>query len=101
MRYEFIIRGSLSEAVMAALPELSSTPYPTGGTVLFGPVQDEADVATLFARFADLGLSVVEMRRLPDLPLRCPQRAAVEPSSDAVNICSKWPSEPALSELGG
>ena len=66
MQYEFIIRGSLSEAVMAALPELSSTPYPTGGTVLFGPVQDEADVATLFARFADLGLSVVEMRRLPD-----------------------------------
>jgi hypothetical protein len=29
-------------------------------------VQDEADVATLLARFADLGLSVVEMRRLPD-----------------------------------
>ena len=45
---------------------LSSTPYPTGGTVLFGPVQDEADVATLLARFADLGLSVVEMRPLPD-----------------------------------
>ena len=56
MRYEFIIRGSVSEDVMAALPELSSTPYPTGGTVLFGPVQDESDV----------GLSVVEMRRLPD-----------------------------------
>jgi len=34
--------------------------------VLFGPVQDEADVATLLARLADLGLSVVEMRRLPD-----------------------------------
>jgi hypothetical protein len=66
MRYEFIIRGSLSEDVMGALPELSSTPYPTGGTVLFGPVRDEADVATLLARFADLGLSVVEMRRLPD-----------------------------------
>ena len=47
MRYEFIIKGSLSDDVMAALPELSSTPYPTGGTVLFGPVQDEADVATL------------------------------------------------------
>ena len=66
MRYEFIIQGSLSEDVMAALPELSSTAYPTGGTVLFGPVQDEADVATLLARFADFGLSVVEMRRLPD-----------------------------------
>ena len=66
MRYEFIIRGSLSEDLMAALPELSSTPYPTGGTALFGPVQDEADVATLLARFADMGLSVIEMRPLPD-----------------------------------
>ncbi len=66
MRYEFIIRGSVSDDVMAALPELSSTPYPTGGTVLFGPVQDESDVSSLLARFSDLGLSVVEMRRLPD-----------------------------------
>jgi len=66
MRYEFIIRGSVSDDVMAALPELSSTPYPTGGTILFGPVQDESDVSSLLARFSDLGLSVVEMRRLPD-----------------------------------
>jgi hypothetical protein len=66
MRYEFIIRGSVSEDVMAGLPELSSTPYPTGGTVLFGPVRDESDVSSLLARFSDLGLSVVEMRRLPD-----------------------------------
>ncbi len=66
MRYEFIIRGSLAQDVMAALPELSSTPSPTGETVLFGPVQDEAAVASMLARFADLGRSVVEMRRLPD-----------------------------------
>jgi hypothetical protein len=56
----------VSEDVMAGLPELSSTPYPTGGTVLFGPVRDESDVSSLLARFSDLGLSVVEMRRLPD-----------------------------------
>jgi hypothetical protein len=66
MRYEFIVRGAVSDDVLAAFPELSSTPYPTGGTVLFGPVQDEADVSSLLARFSDLGLSVVEMRRLPD-----------------------------------
>jgi hypothetical protein len=29
-------------------------------------VQEEPDVATRLARFADLGLSVVEIRRLPD-----------------------------------
>jgi hypothetical protein len=66
MRYEFIVRGSVSDDVMADLPDLSSTPYPTGGTVLFGPVRDESDVSSLLARFSDLGLSVVEMRRLPD-----------------------------------
>jgi hypothetical protein len=66
MRYEFIIRGSVSDDILASLPELSATPYPTGGTVLFGPVQDESDVSSLLARFSDLGLSVVEMRRLPD-----------------------------------
>ncbi|GAA4397642.1 hypothetical protein GCM10023168_02800 [Fodinibacter luteus] len=66
MRYEFIIMGSVSDDILAAFPELSSTPYPTGGTALYGPVRDEADVSSLLARFGDLGLSVVEMRRLPD-----------------------------------
>jgi len=62
----FIVSGSVSDDVMAALPELRATPYPTGGTVLFGPVRDVADISTLLARIADLGLSVVEMRPLPD-----------------------------------
>lgn len=66
MRYEFIVNGSVSDVVMAALPELRSAPYPTGGTVLFGPVRDASDVSSLLARFSDLGLSVVEMRPLPD-----------------------------------
>ncbi len=66
MRYQFIVSGSVSDEAMAALPELRATPYPTGGTVLFGPVRDVADISTLLARIADLGLSVVEMRPLPD-----------------------------------
>jgi len=66
MRYEFIVRGTLPEDAVAELPELSSTSYPTGGTALFGPVRDEADVSSLLARLHDLGLSVVEMRQLPD-----------------------------------
>ena len=66
LRYEFIVQGSVSDDLMAALPELQAAPYPTGGTVLFGPVRDASDVSTLMARFADLGLSVVEMRPLPD-----------------------------------
>ena len=66
MRYEFIVRDTLSDDAVTELPELSSTPYPTGGTALFGPVRDAADVESLLARLVDLGLSVVEMRQLPD-----------------------------------
>lgn len=66
MRYEFIVKGTISRAVEAALPETSSAPYPPGGTALFGLERDDADVMTMFARIGGLGLSVVEIRRLPD-----------------------------------
>ena len=66
MRYQFIVAGRLSDDLTAALPELTAMPYATGGTSLFGPVIDEADVSTLLARMQDLGLSVVEVRPLPD-----------------------------------
>ncbi len=66
MRYEFIVAGTVTEAAEAELPEMSSAPYPTGGTTLFGPLQDEADALSLLARINALGLAVVEMRQLPD-----------------------------------
>ena len=66
MRYEFIVKDSVAVDIAAELPELCGTRYPTGGTSLFGPVRDAADVESLLARLGDLGLSVVEMRRLPD-----------------------------------
>lgn len=66
MRYEFIVTGKVSEVVLTELPELSATSAPAGGTALFGPVRDDADIATFLRRFADLGIRVVEMRQLPD-----------------------------------
>lgn len=66
MRYSFIVSGSVSQAVTTALPEMSSSAFPTGGTALFGPVKDEADALTMLALINGLGLAVVEMRRLPD-----------------------------------
>ena len=66
MRYEFIVKDTVPGDVAVELPELCGTSYPTGGTSLFGPVRDASDVETLVARLADLGLSVIEMRRLPD-----------------------------------
>ena len=66
MRYEFIVEGSVTDSVKQQLPELAATDFPTGGTALFGTVQDEADVLTIYQRICGLGLSVVETRQLPD-----------------------------------
>ena len=70
MRYEFIVKDTVPGDVAVELPELCGTYYPTGGTSLFGPVRDEADVETLLARLGDLGLgrgdaatSALESRR--------------------------------------
>ncbi|MFE7777071.1 hypothetical protein ACFU5O_24900 [Streptomyces sp. NPDC057445] len=65
MRYEFRVSGHLSTAVAGAFPELKEATVPEE-TVLYGPVTDEAHLYGLLARFQDLGLHVVEMRRLPD-----------------------------------
>ena len=66
MRYQFIVRGSVSDALLTAFPGFSHSAYPTGGSSLFGPVQDESEVMTVLGRLSDFGLTVVEMRRLPD-----------------------------------
>jgi hypothetical protein len=66
VRYEFLIREQLSPLVRDAFPELEIHPGPVGGTVLYGPVPDDAALHGLFARFANLGISIVELRQLPD-----------------------------------
>ena len=66
VRYEFIIKGSVGSSIGSVLPQMRSRSYPTGGTSLFGPVRDEADVLTVLHSIAALGLTVVEFRRLPD-----------------------------------
>lgn len=67
MRYEFLLRGQVSDTVKAAFPELRSATGPAGaGTALWGPVPDDSALNGLLARFAALGLTVVEMRQLPD-----------------------------------
>ena len=66
MRYEFLLSVQLSGTTRAAFPELDVGPGPTGGTALWGGVEDDSHLAELLARFAHLGLTVVEMRQLPD-----------------------------------
>jgi hypothetical protein len=66
MRYQFLVREQLSEWAEAAFPELTVKAGPVGGTILYGDVRDESALHGLLARFATLGLKVVEMRQLPD-----------------------------------
>lgn len=66
VRYEFHIREQLSPLVRDTFPDLDVATGPIGGTVLYGPVRDAAALHGLLARFAHLGITVIEMRQLPD-----------------------------------
>lgn len=66
MRYEFLIGGRVSDTVRAAFPEFDVVKGPTGGTAIYGRVRDQAALRGILARLDDLGLSIVEMRKLPD-----------------------------------
>jgi hypothetical protein len=65
-RYEFLLPGRVSAAVVTAFPELSVASSATGGTVMFGPVEDNAHLHGLLDRFQTFGLTVLELRQLPD-----------------------------------
>jgi hypothetical protein len=64
-RYEFRVVERLSPTTIAAFPELQVS---DGGpsSVLFGLVRDRAEFAAILARFDLLGLTVVDVHRLPD-----------------------------------
>jgi hypothetical protein len=66
IRYEFLMHGTISETVLSAFPELTAGKGPAGGTVLYGVVYDDAHLHGLLARFQTFGLTLLEMRRLPD-----------------------------------
>lgn len=65
-RYEFILDGELSDRALAAFPELSSGRHQALTTSLFGSVSDSTALRGILARIDDLGLTLLEMRRLPD-----------------------------------
>lgn len=66
MRYEFVLPGRISESVIGAFPELTAASGPTGGTVLFGQVKDNSHLHGILDRIHGFGLTVVELRQLPD-----------------------------------
>ncbi|MGW0043186.1 hypothetical protein [Rhodococcus sp. NPDC003348] len=66
VRYEFLVRGTLSARALAAFPELAGVGAPAGHTRLTGPVDGDQELRAMLARFDALGLTVIEMRRLPE-----------------------------------
>ena len=65
--YESRVRGRLSDSLVAAFEGMRASVEPVE-TVLHGPVQDQAALYGLLERIQDLGLELVEVRRLPDPP---------------------------------
>ncbi len=65
VRYEVWIAEQISATAIAAFPELAARRQP-GGTVLFGPVRDQAHLHGVLARIQTLGLTLLELRQLPD-----------------------------------
>ncbi|WP_054811178.1 hypothetical protein [Nocardia arizonensis] len=67
VRYQFIIDGTLSERALAAFPELTASDRAPGDvTTLFGPVADTVALRGIMARIDALGLTLLEMRQMPD-----------------------------------
>ena len=67
VRYEFILEERLSPTTREAFPELQeSKAIEMPGSVLFGTVLDGPHRHGRLDRFQTLGLTLVEMRRLPD-----------------------------------
>jgi len=64
-KYEFRIRGRLSEPVLERFdmlePDLERVE-----TILHGPVRDQAELHGIIERVQSLGLELIEVRRLPD-----------------------------------
>lgn len=65
MRYEVWIAEQISPTAIAAFPGLAARRQP-GGTVLSGPVRDQAHLHGVLARIQTLGLTLLELRQLPD-----------------------------------
>src|SRR5262249_47504907 len=64
-KYEFRIRGRLSEPLLARFEMLESE-VERVEAVLHGPIRDQAELHGIIDRVQSLGLELIEVRRLPD-----------------------------------
>jgi len=54
---------ALSDTLAAAFPELNAVAIAPNSTMLVGPIRDQAELHSLLARIADLGLEITEVRQ--------------------------------------
>ncbi|MBO1332134.1 hypothetical protein [Streptomyces sp. VRA16 Mangrove soil] len=65
--FEIHVRGRIGEAFRSAFGELTVVPHPSE-TVLVGTGLDQAALYGILDRVQALGLELVEVRRLPEVP---------------------------------
>jgi hypothetical protein len=63
--YEIRVAGVVPDSVLEELEGLTSTVQPVG-TILYGPVPDEAALHGILNRLHAFGLRLIEVRRLPE-----------------------------------
>ena len=63
-RYQIRVAGVLDASWSAWFDDLQIIPDDYGGTVIVGPMADQAALHGLLRRINDLGLTLLELRRL-------------------------------------
>jgi hypothetical protein len=64
-RYEFHVAERLTANALATFPELTVAET-TAGTVLYGRVRDRSEFHGILDRFQLIGLTLLDVHRLPD-----------------------------------
>ncbi|HVM66544.1 MAG TPA: hypothetical protein VMU14_16865 [Acidimicrobiales bacterium] len=62
-RYEIVVRHHLGPRMLSAFPGLTGT-HRDGATVLTGTLQDQKALYAVLAKVEDLGLELLELRRV-------------------------------------
>jgi hypothetical protein len=65
-RYEIRIACGLSDTIKAAFSDFEAVQIGPRSTVLYGDVPDQSALHGVFARLADLGIEITEIRPSPD-----------------------------------
>ncbi|MDV6271803.1 hypothetical protein [Rhodococcus globerulus] len=66
IRYQFLIDGDVSDHMNVTFPDMKVASTAGGYTSLHGPAADYIAMRSIMARLDSLGLTIAELRKLPD-----------------------------------